>query len=142
MPSDRADDADGLLGAACRHLGDGPNYLSGSDAALHPSCPGAYLHHAVFREGVADDDADRHAQQIGILELHPWALVTVVEQRLDARGPEAPVDRLRGGLLVGVTDADQHHVHVEGASAQGQMIPSASWDCSTAAAATRAGPIP
>src|SRR5580692_4852979 len=59
--------------------------------------PRPILELAVAQGTIADDDAMRDAHQFRIGEFHPGPGVAIIEQYIDARGLEVPVE-LIGGL--------------------------------------------
>ena len=102
----------------------------------------AHLDHTVG-EAPADDDDRRHAEQLGVLELHPGRdSAAVVEEHGQpgrhqvARERLAPRSNTASSLPVATTCTSA------GAIARGQDRPSSSWVDSAIAATARETPMP
>src|SRR4029077_17593865 len=84
-----------LAGQAPSEVADGRDHAVGRDRDVVsvPSC--APLDLAFLAEERANRDADRNAQEIGVLELDAGALVTIIQDRLEPGRAQIPIEALR-----------------------------------------------
>src|SRR5262245_36277299 len=95
------------------HLADRIRDLSPPHALVEAVPSASDLDHPLFREHVADGDPDGYAKEVGVFELHPGALVAVVEQDREMRGLQVAIDLLDGLAQGWVPRRDGHQVNLE-----------------------------
>ena len=61
------------------------NEFSGSDASLDAGAPDFYLDDTVRETFVSDDDLERSANKVGIIEFNAGPIVTVIPEDFEAR---------------------------------------------------------
>ena len=135
-------------GATARRPAPGPgrgpsrSLAAGATRVSRRSRRGPDLDPARLAEQGADRDTDRDPEEVGVLELDAGALVPVVEERVEAGLPRSPYSGSAVVLTASSLTFTGRTCTWQGAMAHGQTMPSASWRCSMADAAMRAGPMP
>src|SRR6188474_2499321 len=84
-----------LAGQLLPKLLHGLEGVAGRDRAGGPLAAGNDLDVALLEGAAADVDADREADQVGVLELDPGALVAVVVEDVEPGGAHRLVERVR-----------------------------------------------
>src|SRR5580765_3758145 len=96
-----------------REISQGPEELPARNALVRPVAAVSDLDQALLGQEIPHSDANRHAEEVRVLELHAGALVAIVEQHVETRRSKLAVDLLAGTRLRAVLGPDRDQVHLE-----------------------------